>query len=434
MSRGDLLNLSYNGSKSAAEDAVTAQILNDHAYHIEHNAAYKALAEEVGVGKMIDPADMHRLLRTDREFKSYFDKDPSKGIPFPEDQPQDFIKWLNYMISDELELNPDKFEKKYKTFEDFLNAIEGQGLVIGHSSGSTGVFTTLPMSKEVIGLTARSYMKGCEEIVGIDNNYGFVAIMPEKTHMYIALAGKMVGDQLAESYYSIPEMSADILRLKSGRLKGSAEIFKGVAMKLAIPIMRKKMTEKTIEALEKMEGKNTFVFGNQYLMDKIARVGMEKYGFHANLGEGSVIATGGGNKEGSMEDPERINDTMREFFGDYPIVDIMGAAELRSMITNCVEGGYKHVAPWALVDVIEMDPATKQPIKPLPREGEQTGLLAVYDPLHGDVLPGNFIMGDEVTIDFDGCNVCGREGPVIKNIKRVSNVQGRGCAQALGKI
>ncbi len=72
-------------------------IAQTHAQHYARNVAYRRAVEARGVGAVLAPGDLPRLLRpTAQTFKSYID---ILGTPFPQDQPRAFVQWLAEQLS-----------------------------------------------------------------------------------------------------------------------------------------------------------------------------------------------------------------------------------------------------------------------------------------------------------------------------------------------
>jgi hypothetical protein len=98
---------------------------------------------------------------------------------------------------------------------------------------------------------------------------------------------------------------------------------------------------------------------------------------------------------------------------------MFGMSELMTNAPRCEHDRF-HFSP-VLVPYV-LDPATGQP---LPRQGTQTGRLALMD-LLPESYWGGLVSGDEVTMGgFDDTCPCGRTGPYIEaNVRRFSEAQG----------
>jgi hypothetical protein len=94
-----------------------------------------------------------------------------------------------------------------------------------------------------------------------------------------------------------------------------------------------------------------------------------------------------------------------------------GMAECLGYAPRC-EKGFYHFYPYTLPIVLDDD------YEALPREGVQTGRMALFDFL-AESYWGGFISGDQVTIHWDYACECGRTGPRIDgNIARFADLEG----------
>ncbi len=100
-----------------------------------------------------------------------------------------------------------------------------------------------------------------------------------------------------------------------------------------------------------------------------------------------------------------------------PYQEIYGMTESTSVARLCA-GGHFHMPP--AIALFQLDPDTSVP---LPREGVQTGRLALFDLLPTSYW-GGMITGDRIIINWDGGCSCGRKGPYIDpDIVRYSNLR-----------
>jgi len=102
------------------------------------------------------------------------------------------------------------------------------------------------------------------------------------------------------------------------------------------------------------------------------------------------------------------------------VLDFYGMVENVGVIYPDCECGYKHVPAFAAV--IVRDPLTLRPVK----QGEQ-GLVQVCSVLPTS-FPGFLVLTDDIAevIRYDGC-ACGRRGISFRFVKRVPQVEIRGC-------
>jgi hypothetical protein len=135
------------------------------------------------------------------------------------------------------------------------------------------------------------------------------------------------------------------------------------------------------------------------------------------FGKNSILTTGGGSK-GKVLPPD-YKKTIFEFLGFERHFEFFGMSELMCSAPRCEHDRF-HFPPVIVPYVL--DPATGQP---LPRDGHQTGRLALMDMLPESYW-GGLVSGDEVTMGgFDDTCGCGRTGPYLEaTIRRFSEAQG----------
>ncbi len=101
--------------------------------------------------------------------------------------------------------------------------------------------------------------------------------------------------------------------------------------------------------------------------------------------------------------------------------DAYNMVELNTVVFEC-EAAHKHIPPWLIVEAL--DPETQEPVP----AGEM-GVLAYWDALPTG-YPGFVISDDFGVLDPSGCE-CGRAGPTMSFMRRVTAADDRGCARAM---
>jgi long-chain-fatty-acid---luciferin-component ligase len=101
--------------------------------------------------------------------------------------------------------------------------------------------------------------------------------------------------------------------------------------------------------------------------------------------------------------------------------DAYNMVELNTVVFEC-EAAHKHVPPWLIVEALDAE--TQQPVA----EGEM-GVLAYWDALPTG-YPGFVVSDDFGVIDRGRCE-CGRNGPTMSFMRRVTAADDRGCARAM---
>ena len=139
-------------------------------------------------------------------------------------------------------------------------------------------------------------------------------------------------------------------------------------------------------------------------------------GLVCDFARGSFMMIGGGMKtfKDAPADWERL---LKDFFGIDRIGTWYGMSEIMGQAPRC-GAGYYHFLPYTIPFVLDEDAV------PLPREGVQTGRMALFD-LIAETYWGGFISGDRVTMYWDNACTCGWNGPRVEDsITRFSELEG----------
>jgi hypothetical protein len=152
----DTLSEFFDIPMAERQEMLLDAIFEVHQWHYARNRSYRQAVESKGIGERISESNLVRLLRpTAHVFKSYLDH---LETPFPENHPQDFLKWLAGILSIEIpEERFQEFKMRYANLESFLQAIEenfaNRGFVIGTSSGTSGKSTIMVMKSSSLCLS-----------------------------------------------------------------------------------------------------------------------------------------------------------------------------------------------------------------------------------------------------------------------------------------
>jgi hypothetical protein len=135
---------------------------------------------------------------------------------------------------------------------------------------------------------------------------------------------------------------------------------------------------------------------------------MKKRGVTAAFDHRSIFAVIGGVKDGSSI-PEDWQEQFQEIMGVSPnsFNAGWGMSEVNGGLRQC-PSGQLHFPPHIIGFLLE--PGTRNP---LPRQGTQTGQLAILEVVSEDCW-GGMVSGDGVTIDWDSQCACGRPGPLLE--------------------
>jgi len=166
---------------------------------------------------------------------------------------------------------------------------------------------------------------------------------------------------------------------------------------------------------EEFRGQRIRVGGTSADMVRLALKGREQ-GVVCQFAPGSILMVGGGMK-GFKDAPANWQQILKEFFGVDRIRSMYGMSECMPTAPKCSEENY-HLMPYVIPIVLDENAV------PLPREGVQTGRLALYD-LLAETYWGGFISGDRVTIHWDDACACGWKSPrIAPDIVRFSELEG----------
>jgi hypothetical protein len=321
------------------------------------------------------------------------------------------------------------------TVDGWLDRLDEFGMLIGHSSGTTGKLSFVPRSQVEFPSWQRTYYEAQRATTGVDAyNDKVETFFPgyRGGHQMMMKMLELFNVPAAggpEHYHTLypHHISSDLLSL-AARMQVAED--RGELDKLGLDpallqarhdlIAQGKRREQDIEAwffqlFEGQRGKRVKLGGSFGDLIKTARSGIEK-GLRPEFAEGSFIMTGGGMK-GLKDAPEDWEGYVRDYFGIDTIGMFYGMSEVMSMSPRCSAGNY-HIMPHTIPLLFDRD------MNLLPREGTQTGRYAFYD-LLPQTYWGGFISGDQLTINWEEDCACGWKGPrVMPEITRFAEMEG----------
>jgi hypothetical protein len=387
--------------------------------------ALSRLVEKQGVSEIARKEDVLPLLYDHRVMKNY---------PLSIIENRDFPKltsWLNRMTTHDLnqvDLGG------LRTLDGWLTRLDEFGMLVGHSTGTTGKLSFIPRSRTELPAWQASYVEGFRLSAGLQPG----ETLPTFTPIY--RGGHQMGMKIATMFmipaaggpenfhtlYQIP-LSADLMAL-AGRLQSAED--KGEIDKLGLDpalldarrqmIEQGRRREQDVKAwfeklINEYRGKRVKVGGSYGDLIRVALQGKAE-GWVCDFAPGSVLASGGGMK-GLKDAPQNWKELVTGFFGIPTITATYGMSECAALFPKCKCDRY-HLLPHVIPFILDRD------AKPLPREGVQTGRFAFYD-LLAETYWGGFISGDQVTVHWDEDCACGRKGPSIEdNISRYAEMEG----------
>jgi hypothetical protein len=384
------------------------------------------LADQQGVNDIDEIEDVVPLLFDHRVYKSY---------PLSLIEKRQFSRlsaWMNRLTTHDLKaISVDGLN----SVDDWLTCLDDNGMIIGHSTGTTGKLSFIPRSRNEFSAWRNDHFESLRLATGTDFRKEKIHNMAagyRYGHQMMAKQGMLFGSETAggEEYrHTLYDyrLSSDLLSL-AGRLHAAEE--RGELEQLNIDPQILEERKQLIEAARNREddlewwftklahefrGERVLIGGTSADLVRLAIKGRQK-GVVADFAPGSVLAVGGGFK-GFQDAPSDWQDLLKRFFGINRLASFYGMSELIAAAPVCSAGFY-HIAPYTIPILLDAD------AKPLPSQGTQTGRMSFYD-LLAETYWGGFISGDRVTITFDGDCGCGFASPrVHPDVKRFSELDG----------
>jgi hypothetical protein len=388
--------------------------------------ALNALAENQNVSEIRSIDDVVPILFDHKVYKSY---------PLSLIEKRNFKRlntWLNRLTTHDL-TNIDL--DGVNSVDAWLTRLDENGMIVGHSTGTTGKLSFIPRSQTEWPAWAAAYFLAMTAATGIDQRKERVTSLSasyRSGHQMMVKMGRLMAGASAEGEegrnmlydYAI---SSDLLSL-AGRVQAaeaageldSLEIDPKIIDEHKRHIEAAKHRDRDLEVwfaqlAEKHRGERVMVGGPSADLVRIALRGIEK-GITCEFAPNSLLMTGGGFK-GFKGAPDNWQELLMEFFGIPRVCSVYGMSETMTTCPKCSEGHY-HVPAYLLPILLNEN------AEPLPREGAQTGRFAFFD-LLAETYWGGFISGDQVTIYWDEDCACGWKGPRLgPDIKRFSEMEG----------
>lgn len=408
------------------EEAQLAALKRQFGSLITSVAALERLAKREGVTAVDSLQDALPLLFDHRVYKSY---------PLSLIEKRDIAKlngWLDRLTSHDLT----KVDLSGLTMiEDWLTRLDENGMLVGHSTGTTGKLSFVPRSRTELPAWTLAYNEGARATTGVDPftdpvetffpgyRGGHHMMLKMLTLFNIPAAGG------PEHYHTLYQshIIADLSSL-AGRMQAAED--RGELDKLGLDpallqarqdlIAQAQRREQDIEAwfatlFENFRGERIKLGGSFADLIRTARSGIDK-GYKPEFGAGSFIMSGGGMK-GFKDAPADWEGYVRDYFGIETIGMNYGMSECMGSAPRCSEKHF-HLLPHTIPLLFDRE------MNLLPREGAQTGRYAFFD-LMAETYWGGFISGDQVTINWDEGCACGWKGPrIAPEITRFAEMEG----------
>ncbi len=325
------------------------------------------------------------------------------------------------------------------TIDDWIAALERDTpLAPIHTFGTSGKLSFLPRTREQVRITVTLNARCVRDFDGayagpdlLIDHRPLIAPSYRRGASAIArgmnLMAELYGGGTALFLYPETLFSADVLSL-AGRLRAAET--RGEAGRLELPAAlqarRQEFAQREAnrpqdldrfftEAASRFAGREVFLFAVWPILFEWADEGLKR-GLKGIFGPNSILTSGGGSKGRPL--PPDHRERIAEFLGFTRTLEFFGMSELMANAPRCQVGNY-HFPPVVIPFVLDGDTGQM-----LPREGLQTGRLALMD-LLPDSYWGGLVTGDQVTLGGFGtpCD-CGRRGPYLRpEISRYSELK-----------
>lgn len=385
--------------------------------------------------KLATRQGMDTVHSLDDSIPVFFDHRVLKSYPLSlieKGQYDRLTKWLQRLTTHDLSRVP---LEGVRSLDSWIDRLEEHGMIIGHSTGTTGKLSFVPRSQTEWPAWANAYFDMLRALTGIDFRIERVPYFTagyRRGHQmmvkmqYLFASASAGGD---EDRYALYEhsISADLLSLM-GRMRAAEErgemdkleVDPGLLEERAALIRANANREKDLEVwfnrlAEDFRGQRVRIGGGFADLTRLA-LKAEQDGFRCEFGPGSLLIAGGGMK-GYKDAPPDWEQRIKDFLGMDRMHSHYGMSENMGQAPKC-EAGFFHFYPYTRPVVLDEE------FVPLPRKGVQTGRLALFDFL-AETYWGGFISGDRVTIHWEDDCPCGWPNPRIESdIVRYSELQG----------
>ena len=389
-------------------------------------SALERLAKKQGVTAVDSLADALPLFFDHRVYKSY-----PLSIIEKRDLPK-LNSWLDRLTTHDLS----KMSLEgLTTIDGWLDRLDSFGMLVGHSTGTTGKLSFVPRSRSELPGWERAYNESQHAATGVDPTKEFVpTFFPGYRgghHMMLKML-ELFGVPAAggpEHYHTLypSHISSDLSSL-AGRMQSAEDRGELAALGLDPALLEARealiaqgrrreadMDTWFTKLMEEYRGKRVKIGGTAGDLIRTARTGIAR-GLKPSFAPNSFISTGGGLK-GLKDPPPDWEAFVIDYFGVERIAAIYGMSEIMGNSPKCRHGHY-HLPPYTIAVLLDSDN------KQLPREGSQTGRFAAFD-LLAETYWGGFISGDRVTIHWQDDCPCGWRAPrVDPDISRFSDLEG----------
>lgn len=385
----------------AAQERLTARI--------EDIPLLRRRAEDCGLVKVTEPADLVPLLFAHSAYKSYSESWLTEG------RWDRMTKWLRTVSTPSL----DGLELDGVTdIDGFVDRLETVGSYVTCSSGTTGKPALISCSAEDLEIASQANVAGLSWATRIapDGNRKLFGLGPrtkvernERTRLALIQAFAS-----AENSYQLPldpigvGSIMDMIAFRRRVADGSASPSEVAAFENLSTQRQNQMNAAVSEAVDELIASRdqklllTGMFASLYqIAEGVRAKGYGGKDFHHD----TALLVGGGLKGAAL--PDNYRDIIFETFNiaDDKVYHFYTMQELNAPFPKCTAGRY-HVPPWVLVLPLD-EPGERL----LPTDGAIQARAGYFD-VSLDGRWGGVISGDRIDVDFTMCG-CGHQGPTI---------------------
>jgi hypothetical protein len=397
---------------------------------------FQALRSEiVALDKLASRQGVKRIDTVEEAVPAFFDHRVYKSYPLSLLEKRQFDRltaWMRRLTVHDITKVP---LDGVSSVDSWLDRLDDYGMIVGHSTGTTGKLSFIPRSQTEWPAWRAAYFEMRRAATGVDTfrinipsfqpGYRYGHHMATKMQALFARESAE-GEEGRHVLYDYA-LSSDLLSL-AGRLQAAEE--RGELDQLDID---PKLLEDRAELIERsrhrdedlqrwfakladdFRGQRVRVSGTASDLVQLAQRGREQ-GVVCEFTPDSILLTSGGLK-GLKNPPPDWEQVVKDFFGIDRISSMYGMSECMGLAPLCRKG-YYHFFPYTIPVMIDQDGTV------LPREGVHTGRLGVFD-LLAESYWGGFMSGDRVTLYWDYACECGWTGPRIDgNIARFADLEG----------
>jgi hypothetical protein len=438
--------------QTLAADLRRQAVLANHRHYLKHIPVYSRLAEQQGIGPDSDVQTIKSsLMLADSVFKSYDQHWLDDG---------DWAS-MNRWISSIYHHPVDSDASGIETVDDWLEQLSQAGVRVAFSSGTSGVLSFVPRSRE--DMTVARAANACCLPALVGRKQGGKGAMrwlkpllsrlePQDMMSMLVKAGIRgfdavflgftsggTGNQLLMAdlaplfrrvhYLYDFDLSATALRAVRSGPRTEKERQMAADFERVVVENGQHAYSKLIEHIKAStaDGQKVFIFGAPFQCLELCRQ-FSSRGEKITLPDGSLVLFGGGWKgfDGQAVRREELVLLLADVLGLAPesVLEGFSMTEISILTLRCDYGRF-HLPP--IIEPVFMDAELNPVDNPA---GE--AVFAFMDPLALS-CPGFIITGDLVQPAFGRC-ACGLDGPAVTAIRRAGSQEIKGCGGVMGSI